>query len=1150
MADETSEPVELPLEVGGLVIQPGDRVGQYVYRRLIGRGGMAHVVLASDPDGQPIALKILKTGRVGTGLQRFRREFRALAKLRHPNVIRVDAYGDIHGHPYIAMEYVEGKDLHTLIHQLRKLPEDERWARCEAVLADICRALVYIHQRGLVHRDLKPSNVLIDQSGRCKLTDFGIVKDLDPDHDSQQSTTLVGTWAYASPEQVNGQPLDHRSDLFSLGVILFAMLTGRRPFVAKDLSGYIELHRTLQPPAASEVEPGVPPHLDDLCRRLLAREPQRRPRGAQEILYRLEVRAVTETDGSEGFSPPLVGRQPLLDRLGDAVAALTRRQGGVVVLEGDEGSGRSRVLAYMGESADALGLTVHAVGVTRPDGPTGVLLRLLASVRPHLPEAQAAALGAAAARAVESAGGTARNLLNAALADALATLARTSPQVILVDDAHEALLPAIDGLLALARALATEPVLFVLTMDAAVRTPRLDAIRALSERMTVPPLTEPGSIALVAALLGVGRASQGVGARLHRETGGNPGALVAWLNGLVTAGIVQRAGKGWRLIVDTDEIATGHLDVPAEVLDRVRPRLDALDLADRNLAEALAVYGHEVELDVLMAVLDVDEDNALDAVGRLDQDGIACVRTAGPQSYVSLMRPLDRTALYRALDPDRRAALHRAFAAALESSFGLSVAGVARVGEHLAQGGDAARAFQFLVESARKMRDRGLNAEAWELAERATEIEDTARVDATVEAFAASRHTLLLVRADVSYLRGKWAAARDSLEAAVALAESVRDEGGALRARMKLARVLRTSGQVDAADALLTAHLPRARELGEREAVAEGLLARAHIAWTRGDTDKCEVYAQEGLIQAGTAFPRARADLLLAVTAVQASRGQLASASVGLNEAQTLFRDLRMHGMRATALANLAEVELGQGDPVAAWEHGADALAETEAEGAGSEGAPSAAAHLIRGIAALELGAWAEARAELEHGRAKAETLGLGAAVLGANVYLARTRLAQGDPMAALHVLEDVDSLVSKGDPERFTAVAWALRARAHATLRDAPAARAALAQAESRLGQLPPQRRVETALDMARALERLGDASAALPLAQSAARLAQQRGFKMLGLDSTALAARVTADAGESHRLARDAQSGYASIQARLPSMWQATFRARGGGA
>lgn len=1150
MSSESLEPVELPLEVGGLVIQPGDRIGQYVYRRVIGRGGMAQVVLASDPDGQPVALKILRTGRVGTGLQRFRREFRALARLRHPNVIRVDAYGDIHGHPFIAMEYVDGKDLHALIHHLQSLPEETRWARCEQVLTDICRSLTYIHSRGLVHRDLKPSNVLVDSSGRCKLTDFGIVKELDPDHDSQSSVTLVGTWAYASPEQVNGQPVDHRSDLFSLGVILFAMLTGRRPFVAKDLVGYIELHRNFAPPLASEVALGVPSHLDEVCRRLLAHEPQRRPRGAQELLYGLETRAVSASEPTLQPDTALVGRQPVIDQIGDAVAALSRGEGGVVVLEGEEGSGRSRLLALAGDAARASGVAVHSLRVSRPDTPTGVLLRLLDSVLGLASSDEAAELKRAAKAAADSPGGTARTQLFRLLAATLGSISRAAPQVVLVDDVHEALLPAIDGLLTLARALATERVLMVVVMDPNVRTPRLDTMRSLGARIPISNLSEPEVVLLAASLLGAGRSALAVGGRLFRETGGNPGAIVDWLQDLIDTGIVLKTARGHRLGVDADELAIGHLDVPASVLERVRPRIDALDLADRNLAEALAVYDHEVELEVLLSVLGLDEDTALDGVGRLDQDGLVRVRAAGPHTFVRLARALDRTALYRALDSERRAVLHEAFASALERQFGTTVTATARVGEHWAHAGQTGKAYQRVVAGAGTMRERGHNAEAWELTELADLYEENARVDLGVEQFSATRHALLLVRAEVLYLRAKWPAAKACLEQAVQLAQTTGNERFGLRARMRLARVLRMAGQVEQADALVTEHLPRARELGEREAVAEGLLARAHIAWTRGDLDKVEQYAQEGLVQAGTQYPRARADLLLAATAVQAGRGQLASAATGLNEAQSLYRDLRMHGMRANALANLAEVELGQGDPVAAWERGADALAETEAEGPGFEGAPGVGARMIRGLAALELGAWAEALAELEGARARAEELAITATLLACSVHLARARLALGDAAGALAALADPEGLFEKGDPERFVGVAAALRARAHTALRDTPSARHWLAQAESMLGQLPPQRRVETALDMARALERLGDAATALPLAQAAARLAQSRGFRLLGLDSMALAARVSSDAAESNRLAREAQQGYAQILARLPSVWQATFRGRGGGA
>ena len=160
--------------------------------------------------------------------------------MHHPNVIEVDSYGDVYGHPYIAMEYIQGSDLHKEIRGFRERSLNDRWTRVRQILIDLSKGLEHIHSHGVVHRDLKPSNILVDSDGRCVITDFGIVKELNSD--VEKSTALVGTWAYASPEPITGQELDHRSDLYSLGVILYAMLCSRRPFAASNMAGYSKLH--------------------------------------------------------------------------------------------------------------------------------------------------------------------------------------------------------------------------------------------------------------------------------------------------------------------------------------------------------------------------------------------------------------------------------------------------------------------------------------------------------------------------------------------------------------------------------------------------------------------------------------------------------------------------------------------------------------------------------------------------------------------------------------------------------------------------------------------------------------------------------------------------------------------------------------------
>lgn len=1143
MSTETGQESDSIVEIGGLLVKPGDRIGPYVYRRLVGRGGMALVLLGDDPDGNPEALKVLKAAKVDSGLGRFRREFRALARLRHPNVIRVDAYGDIHGHPYIAMEYVEGNDLHRLIHDLKREPPEKRWRRCEAVLVDLCRALAYIHRRGLVHRDLKPSNVLVDKQGRCKLTDFGIVKDLDPAQDSQVSTTLVGTWAYSSPEQVAGAPIDHRSDLYSLGVILFAMLTGRRPFVAKDLPGYLELHRTHQAPAPRQVDPAVPAHLDEICRLLMRKQPRERYRSAQEVLYRLEQLDDQVQPAEIGpWVPPLVGRDEILAALDNRVAALTRGEGGLVLVEGPPGSGRSRIVEHVAAQAAAVGLAVHRERVAGRDGALGPVLRLASGAARILEDRVPRDLAAAVRKtALEGAGPSGPGQLRAAFVQAFRTLLEDGPQLIVVDDLHHAQVASLDALLDLARDLDGTATLVVYACRADARGGRFDSLRASAARITLGPLSPVAVGHLCADLVGPGRSSQSLGERLHRETEGNPQFVVHYLHNLVAAGLVARLGTGWRLVADIEEVAAGYLEVPPAVRAAVHERLSGLDAEERELVEVLAVAGREVEVDVVMDLLDLDEDIEGDLVEGLCGCGILRRRRAGAESWLSFAHAKIGEVVYRDLDVERRADLHRRIAAVLELRYTHAPQVAAVVGQHYRHAGEAGKAFGLLAQAAARARDRGGLAEASELVESALQAEDAARVDLGVDEFLAVKRHVLETKGDVHALRGQWPEAKEALELAIALADQAEAELPALRLRMRLAKVLRNAGDLDAAEQTVSTGLPRARELHDREAITEAITVQASLAWSRGDLDRCEVLAQEGLVLAtGAGSRRTRANLLLAATAVQASRGQLASAAAGLGECQAIFAELRMPNPRAVALANLAEVTLAQGEPALASRHGTESL-----EAARAAGHPVAeeAAIRIRGQCALAAGAAAEAIAELGEALKRAESLGMGSEVVACRVHLARATLLAGDPRGALAVLEQAAADARQGDPEQHAALIDTLHAQALARAGDVATARVALARSESVLATLPVLRRVQVTLELARGYADAGDPGSALVHAHAAARQAALRGFRLLGLEALLLAARYTTDEMEQERLGGEAQDGLAALAATLPPGWRAPF-------
>lgn len=1144
------------LDIGGLRVAPGDRVGNYVYRRLIGHGGMAHVLLASDPDGRPAALKVLKSSRVGSGYPRFLREFKALSRLRHPNVIRVDAFGSLHGHPFIAMEYVDGHDLHYAIHTFRTLTPEERWRRCEEILVDLCRALAYIHRRGLIHRDLKPSNVLLDHDRQCKLTDFGIVKDLDPEADAAISTTLVGTWAYASPEQIQGYPIDHRSDLYSLGVILFAMLTGRRPFVARDLAGYLELHRNHVAPSPRELDPSVPPHLDEICRRLLRKQARDRFRSAQEILYRLEqLDADLDLPDLAPWEPALVGRTAEEEVLRGRAAALTRGQSGAVWIEGAEGAGKSRLLDVAAHQAELMGIAAHRVRAGDRDDAFSVIVRLAASVGAQLPgksgERLAGEMSAYAAE--ETAGGQARERLYDALADGLAALLEETPQIILLDDLHNAHLPTLDALTWLVRRFVgadRPPLLVVGTWRPDRLGSRLAALRdgvgdgGFSELVRVGPLPAVVVADLVLSLLGPGRVAEVLAERLFAESEGNPLFLVGYIQNLMNHGILVRSTGGWRVTADVEELASGHMEIPAAVRQVVHARLDEVSEQELPVLEVLAVNGREMELDVLLDVLDLDEDAGNDRVEPLVALGVVRQRRAGQQVLLEFAQSKYGDVVYRELDPERRADGHRRVAAALEIRYQHAPSAAGVVGEHYRRAGEVGKAFQYLTAAARRARDKGLYVEAWELAARAQGADDPARVDLPAAEYGAIKHMLLQVRADVLFHRTEWREAREVLEQAIALIGSGPDAAAALRTRIHYGRVLRVLGELDRAEAEVRGSVEHARELHDREAVAEGVLVLAGIAWGRGQLDVCERLAEEGLVLAtGPGLVGARAHLLLALTAAQASRGQLASAASGLQEAQALLKDLRMRTARGLALANLAEVLLGQGDPGTAWEYATDALQEAEESG---HRLGEAAARGIRGLAAMRAGAFEEARTEFEAAMAAARALGVQSEIAVPAWQIARLDLEEGDLDSALNNLDTAAAAARLGDPEHYGPAIEVLRAQVHACTDSAEAALSLVTRVEARLGQLPMLRRAQVLVDLGITWRLLGQPAIALARARDAAQLASLRGFRLFHLDALLLLERLEPELAE--RQAARAQLGGVAreVAAAMPAAWQATFLRR----
>jgi tRNA A-37 threonylcarbamoyl transferase component Bud32 len=260
--------------------------GRYRLEQKLGSGGMSTVYLAKDETLERwVAAKVLhrEISDQPDQIERFRREARAVAQVSHPNVVAVIDAGEDGGRPYIVFEYCDGETLKRRIDRMGRLPLDE----AAAYAIEVGRGLQAAHARRLVHRDVKPQNVLIDSEGRAKVTDFGIARELENDGLTKTGRVL-GTTDYVSPEQAMGQPVDDRSDVYSLGVLLYEMLTGEVPFQAENLVGVAMKHVNERMPDVQRKRPEVSSALAAVIERSTEKKAEKRYSDMGAMLVELE----------------------------------------------------------------------------------------------------------------------------------------------------------------------------------------------------------------------------------------------------------------------------------------------------------------------------------------------------------------------------------------------------------------------------------------------------------------------------------------------------------------------------------------------------------------------------------------------------------------------------------------------------------------------------------------------------------------------------------------------------------------------------------------------------------------------------------------------------------------------------------------------